>query len=138
MVNGQHGTAFAARVVDDAMRWRARPAPVRSATFRPRTRDRGVGNDDLPWKQRDHALFVGFAPVDAPRYAVAVVVEHGGGGSSVAAPIARDALLRALTGGLPSLEAYPANQKAPDRNHAEGLNCACPTAANPLKRGHEA
>ena len=52
--------------------------------------------EDLPWKERDHALFVGFAPVDAPRYAVAVVVEHGGGGSSAAAPVARDVLTEAL------------------------------------------
>jgi penicillin-binding protein 2 len=52
-------------------------------------------NEDLPWEQRDHALFVAFAPVGAPRYAVAVVVEHGGGGSKVAAPIARDVLIEA-------------------------------------------
>jgi len=50
-------------------------------------------NDQLPWRQRDHALFVGFAPSNAPRYACAVIVEHGGGGSAVAAPIARDLLL---------------------------------------------
>jgi penicillin-binding protein 2 len=52
-------------------------------------------NEDLPWEQRDHALFVAFAPVGAPRYAIAVVVEHGGGGSKVAAPIARDVLIEA-------------------------------------------
>ena len=49
-------------------------------------------NSDLPWKDRDHALFVGYAPVHAPRYAVAVVVEHGGGGASTAAPLGRDIL----------------------------------------------
>ena len=48
---------------------------------------------DVPWKDRDHAVFVGYAPVHAPRYAMAVLVEHGGGGSTVAAPIARDILL---------------------------------------------
>ncbi len=57
-------------------------------------REQGViKNRDLPWKSRDHAIFVGYAPLDAPRYATAVVVEHGGGGSSVAAPIAHDILL---------------------------------------------
>src|SRR3546814_10279237 len=50
-------------------------------------------NEQLPWRRRDHALFVAFAPVHKPRYACAVVVEHGGGGSAVAAPIARDILL---------------------------------------------
>ncbi len=54
-----------------------------------------IDNDDLPWKYRDHALFVAFAPVDNPRYACAVVVEHGGSGSGVAAPIARDLLTKA-------------------------------------------
>ena len=59
-------------------------------------RDRGVRkNNDLPWRQRDHALFVAFAPVENPRYAISVVVEHGGGGSSTAAPIARDILVEA-------------------------------------------
>lgn len=52
--------------------------------------------EQQPWRDRDHALFVGFGPVEAPRYAVAVVVEHGGGGSSKAAPIAADVLLETL------------------------------------------
>jgi penicillin-binding protein 2 len=45
--------------------------------------------EELEEKLRDHALFIAFAPVDDPQIAVAVVVEHGGGGGSVAAPIAR-------------------------------------------------
>ncbi len=47
-----------------------------------------VGN----WKSRDHALFICYAPTDAPRYAMAVVVEHGGFGASAAAPIAKDVM----------------------------------------------
>src|SRR5258708_36639861 len=47
----------------------------------------------VPWKERDHALFISFAPVSAPRYVCAVVVEHGGesggGGAAVAAPHCR-------------------------------------------------
>jgi penicillin-binding protein 2 len=56
-------------------------------------RDEGVRSDDMDWEDRDHALFVGYAPVASPRYACAVVVEHGGHGNTVAAPIARDLLL---------------------------------------------
>lgn len=44
----------------------------------------------LRWEERDHALFVGYFPANAPRYAVAAIVEHGGGGGSVAAPLARE------------------------------------------------
>ena len=51
-----------------------------------------IDNADRIWKFRDHALFTGYAPHDAPRYSVTVIVEHGGGGSSVAAPIAKQTL----------------------------------------------
>lgn len=54
-----------------------------------------IPNELRPWRERDHALFVGYAPIAAPRFAAAVIVEHGGGGSKVAAPIARDILLLA-------------------------------------------
>lgn len=46
--------------------------------------------EEIRERLRDHALFVGFAPVDNPRIAVAVIVENGGGGSSTAAPVARE------------------------------------------------
>lgn len=55
-----------------------------------------VDPEDRPFHLRNHALFVGFAPLDAPRYVVAVVAEHGGGGASVAAPIAAEVLAAAL------------------------------------------
>ena len=63
-------------------------------------REHGVRKGaEVPWKDRDHALFVAFAPVSAPRYVCATVVEHGGasggGGSAVAAPICRDMLFEA-------------------------------------------
>ncbi|TGY88278.1 penicillin-binding protein 2 [Marinicauda algicola] len=48
--------------------------------------------DDLPWRLRNHGLFIGYAPAIDPQYAVAVVVEHGGGGSRAAARPARDML----------------------------------------------
>ena len=50
---------------------------------------KGGGNQ---WKYRDHGLFVCFAPVEQPRYAAAVVIEHGIGGSKAAAPVAKDVL----------------------------------------------
>ena len=56
-------------------------------------REKGIiDNIDRPWKERDHALFVAFAPYERPRYAISVIVEHGGSGSSAAAPIASDIL----------------------------------------------
>ena len=60
-------------------------------------RARGViKNDQLERRLRDHALFVAYAPADNPRYAISVIVEHGGGGSAVAAPVARDIVAHAI------------------------------------------
>ncbi|WP_339690391.1 penicillin-binding protein 2 [uncultured Parasphingorhabdus sp.] len=53
--------------------------------------DFGRGGKDVAWKYRDHGLFICFAPFDNPRYAAAVVIEHGGG-SGAAYPVARDVL----------------------------------------------
>ncbi|WP_421787442.1 penicillin-binding protein 2 [Hyphobacterium sp.] len=56
-------------------------------------REAGVRTqDELPWRLRDHGMFICYAPADRPRYAVATVVEHGGGGSRAAARPARDIL----------------------------------------------
>lgn len=52
-------------------------------------KDKDYKNREVPEHLRDHALFIAFAPVEAPRIAIAVVVEHGGSGSKVAAPVAR-------------------------------------------------
>lgn len=51
---------------------------------------RGKHFSAIPWAFRDHALFIAFAPVTEPRYAISVVIEHGGAGSKIAAPIAKD------------------------------------------------
>ncbi len=53
-------------------------------------------NKDLPYEKRDHALFTGFAPYKKPRYAISVVIEHGGSGSSGAAPIAKKVIKKVL------------------------------------------
>ena len=96
VVNAPTGTAYRARILDDKHRMAGKSGTVQVRRITKAERETGVvKNKDLPWKERDHALFVAFAPFDNPRFAVSVVVEHGGGGSSVAAPIARDALVEA-------------------------------------------
>jgi penicillin-binding protein 2 len=94
--NPRGGTAWRSRITEKefAMGGKTGTSQVRRISLA--ERDRGVRkNHERPWRERDHALFVGFAPTDAPRYVTAVVVEHGGGGSKAAAPIARDVLLEA-------------------------------------------
>jgi penicillin-binding protein 2 len=92
--NTERGTAFRSRIDIPGMELAGKTGTSQVRRITMAERARGVlKNDQLPWNQRDHALFVAFAPVHAPRYACAVVVEHGGGGSAVAAPIARDILI---------------------------------------------
>ena len=111
--NHERGTAYGSRIADvtKAMAGKTGTSQVFSITAAERAA--GVrSQDELPWNRRDHGLFVAFAPFDAPRYAVTVVVEHGGGGSTAAAPIARDIMLFAQHGGLPPEDAYPTAQRA--------------------------
>ena len=101
VVNSPKGTAYRARIMEAGYEMGGKTGTVQVKRISKAERERGVRkNSEVPWAQRDHAIFVGFAPLDAPRYAVAVVVEHGGGGSTVAAPIARDVLLAAQRRGL--------------------------------------
>jgi len=98
VVNEQGGTAYAMRIPDPAFAMGGKSGTSQVRRISQYERDHGVRKgDEVPWKERDHALFVGFAPVGAPRYVCAVVVEHGGetggGGSAVAAPIVRDVLI---------------------------------------------
>ncbi|MCT8161098.1 penicillin-binding protein 2 [Pseudoruegeria sp. SHC-113] len=106
--NSRRGTAYSMRIVEDAFRMAGKTGTSQVRNITAAERARGVvSNADLPWERRDHALYVSYAPYDDPRIAVSVVVEHGGGGSTAAAPVARDIVLQALYGGTPPLSAYP-------------------------------
>lgn len=97
VLNEPGGTAFAKRITENGWVWAGKTGTSQIARITEADRARGVTkNEDLPWERRDHALFVGFAPYDDPRYAISVVIEHGGGGSAAAAPVAKDIMLEAL------------------------------------------
>jgi len=94
VTNEHGGTAYRARISEKGMEMSGKTGTAQVRRISKAEREtRVLKNHERPWRERDHALFVGYAPSDDPRYAVAVVVEHGGGGSKVAAPIARDLLL---------------------------------------------
>ena len=96
VVNDPLGTAHKARINRPEYEMGGKTGTAQVRRISKAEREAGVRkNDELEWRLRDHALFVGFAPRQAPRYAVAVVVEHGGSGSKAAAPLARDILLEA-------------------------------------------
>jgi penicillin-binding protein 2 len=112
VVNHERGTAHGSAIVAEGMQMAGKTGTSQVRRITPEERARGVtSNADLPWNRRDHALWVNFAPYDNPRFAVSVVVEHGSGGSTAAAPIGRDVTLQALYNGFPPLEAYPSAKR---------------------------
>lgn len=120
--NEQGGTGYRMRIVEPGMFMAGKTGTSQVRQITMEERARGVTrNADLPWERRDHGLFIAFAPYDSPKYAVATIVEHGGGGSTAAAPIARDILLFALFGGMPPLEAYPTEQREEIRQRLEAI-----------------
>ena len=132
VVNGAQGTGRSSRIVDETMKMCGKSGTAQVRNFSAGEKADGVtANADLPWKLRDHALFVCFAPAESPKYAVSVVVEHGGGGSAVAAPIARDAMLRALSGGMPALTSYPADQRGRMETLLNALQLRLPDGSRP-------
>ncbi|WP_196157072.1 penicillin-binding protein 2 [Reinekea sp. G2M2-21] len=86
---GKHGTAKRAA---EGAAYRFAGKTGTSQVAKIKRDENGEPLDDVPEHLKDHALFIAFAPVDDPQIALAVVVENGGGGSSVAAPIARQLL----------------------------------------------
>jgi penicillin-binding protein 2 len=95
VANQPGGTAYGARILDPAMAMAGKTGTAqvhRLSTYEHKL-EGGKKPDQLPWKMRDHALFICFAPISAPRFACAVVVEHGGFGASAAAPVAHDIMI---------------------------------------------
>lgn len=93
VVNNKDGTAYGSRIEDKNYAFGGKTGTAQVTRINREERALGVMNEDLEWKYRHHALFVGYAPLNNPDYICAVVVEHGGGGSAVAAPLAKEILL---------------------------------------------
>lgn len=85
-VNDEGGTGALAQLGGE------RPSVAGMTGTSQANRPSGAAGDGVEWDQRGHALFIGFTPADAPRYAIAAVIEHGGDGGTVAAPLAKDIL----------------------------------------------
>ena len=94
IANVSDGAASGARIGGVDVAGKTGTAQVKRITER--ERDMGITQDQLPWHLRHHALFVCFGPVDNPRYACAVIVEHGQAGGVTAGPIGRDVLVETM------------------------------------------
>jgi penicillin-binding protein 2 len=115
VVNDQGGTAPLARLNIPGVQMAGKTGSVQIRNVSREAREHGFKSEDLPWELRPHALFVAFAPYDSPKYAVALVVEHGNAGAQAAAPIARDIMTDVLTRDPAGRNQAP-SQKVADRS----------------------
>jgi penicillin-binding protein 2 len=94
--NEAGGTSYGSRYRDKEFMFAGKTGSSQIKRFTDAQREAEVKQTDIKYKERDHAWFVAFAPVKDPKYAISVLVEHGGSGSSAAAPIAKKVIKKVL------------------------------------------
>ena len=94
--NEPMGTSYRSRLTKPEYVYAGKTGTSQIRTITEEERELKLENKDLPYEKRDHALFIAFAPYKNPRYSISVVIEHGGSGSSVAAPIAKKVIKKVL------------------------------------------
>ena len=87
--NEVRGTSYRSRIDDPKYQFAGKTGTAQVKRITKQDRELDLKTLEIPYEERDHALYVAYGPYRDPRYAVSILVEHGGSGSSVAAPIAK-------------------------------------------------
>ncbi len=87
--NEIRGTSYSSRIEDPKYQFAGKTGTSQVKRITEKDREMDLKTADIPYNERDHALYIAFGPYKNPRYAVSIVIEHGGSGSSTAAPIAK-------------------------------------------------
>ena len=87
--NEIRGTSYRSRIEDPRYQFAGKTGTAQVKRITERDRELDLKTSEIPYEERDHALYVAFGPYKNPRYAISILVEHGGSGGSVAAPIAK-------------------------------------------------
>ena len=90
------GTSYRSRLKDKKYMFAGKTGSSQIKRFTEQQREDEVKQSEIDYKERDHALYVAFAPYNNPKYAISVLVEHGGSGSSAAAPIAKKVIKKVI------------------------------------------
>ena len=83
------GTSYSSRIEDPKYQFAGKTGTSQVKKITEQARELDLHISQIPYEERDHALYIAFGPYNNPTYAVSIIVEHGGSGSSVAAPIAK-------------------------------------------------
>ena len=87
--NEARGTSYSSRIKNSKYRFAGKTGTSQVKRITAAERKLDLNTSQIPYNERDHALFIAFGPYKKPRYALSIVIEHGGSGSSTAAPIAK-------------------------------------------------
>ena len=87
--NEVFGTSYRSRIEDKKYQFAGKTGTAQIKRITERARELDLKIEQIPYEERDHALYIAYGPYKNPRYAVSIIIEHGGSGSSVAAPIAK-------------------------------------------------
>ena len=87
--NELYGTSYSSRIEDPKYQFAGKTGTAQVKRITEEARELDLKTSQIPYKERDHALYIAYGPYKNPRYAVSIIVEHGGSGSSTAAPIAK-------------------------------------------------
>ena len=88
--NEQYGTYYKSRIDDPKYQFAGKTGTAQVKRISMRERELDLKLEQIPYKDRDHALYVAYGPYKNPRYALSIIVEHGGSGSKAAAPMAKE------------------------------------------------
>jgi penicillin-binding protein 2 len=89
VINEFMGTGYASRHEKKKYQYAGKTATSQVKRITEEQRELELDTQDIPYEDRDHAIFIAFAPYENPRYAISVLIEHGGSGGKVAAPLAK-------------------------------------------------
>ncbi len=88
--NEIYGTSFKSRIDDPKYQFAGKTGTAQVKRISKRERELDLKLEQIPYKDRDHALYIAYGPYINPRYALSIIVEHGGSGSRTAAPMAKE------------------------------------------------
>ncbi len=83
------GTSYRSRIDDLKYQFAGKTGTAQVKKITEQERELDLKTFEIPYEQRDHALYIAFGPYKSPRYALSVIIEHGGNGSTTAAPMAK-------------------------------------------------
>ena len=83
------GTSYSSRIEDPKYQFAGKTGTAQVKRITEEARELDLHISQIPYEERDHALYIAFGPYKNPRYAISIIIEHGGTGSSAAAPIAK-------------------------------------------------